>query len=227
MALTSEQVITTTDFPSFISSTFRSPANAICWPRSPAGDFAEIVAKVDAADNIVALSPADLLALDLRPAGQLARKTLLEDLAVLTEHGAAPTLNVIRHYDRDDSFPLLPTDVYSFHVDRSPVPADTYLCTYHGAPSDIVPNDQVVQKILIPELRAELRALYDGPDDGFDDFLAEYYFDLHYQLLPGAQPLNLGNGNLWRLATDHPGNPVLPCVHRAPVEDGARLMLIC
>ena len=51
----------------------------------------------------------------------------------------------------------------------------------------------------------------------------------HYQPKPDAQPINLGIGHIWRLAVDHPTQKVLPCVHRAPVEnDGEyRLLLIC
>jgi hypothetical protein len=55
------------------------------------------------------------------------------------------------------------------------------------------------------------------------------FFDLHYQAKPDAQIINLGIGNLWRLAVDHPNNPVLPCIHRAPIEKFGeyRLLLIC
>jgi hypothetical protein len=34
---------------------------------------------------------------------------------------------------------------------------DTFLCTYHGTSSDILPNDQATQKILIPEIRKSLK----------------------------------------------------------------------
>ena len=79
---------------------------------------------------------------------------LLNDFKLLKEHGASPTLNVIKYYERDDSF--FPTDVYSYHVDRSPIATDTFLCTYHGESSDIIPNSQGVQKVLVPEIREEL-----------------------------------------------------------------------
>jgi hypothetical protein len=117
--------------------------------------------------------------------------------------------------------------VYSYHVDRSPIPGDTILCTYYGEPSEILPNSEVTQKILIPEIRAELKKLYDGTEEGFEDFLIENFFDLHYQAKPEAQGISLGIGHIWRLAIDHPESKVLPCVHRAPIEKTKRLLLIC
>jgi hypothetical protein len=101
------------------------------------------------------------------------------------------------------------------------------LCTYFGEASDILPNNEAIQKILIPELRAELKKLFDGPEADFASFLSENFFDLHYQALPNARPINLGIGHLWRLAVDHPESRVLPCVHRAPAEKTNRLLLIC
>lgn len=201
----------------------------MCWKRELKGDFSEIVDKLKSEGNITEISAEDLLQLQLSEGGQLARETLLNDLHLLKEHGAAPVLNVITHYERDEENTFFPTDVYSYHVDRSPVPTDTFLCTYFGAPSEIIVNEDAEQKILIPEIRNELWKLYDGPDAGFENFLTENFFDLHYQAKPKAQPISLGTGHLWRLATDHPGSKVLPCVHRAPVEkDGEkRLLLIC
>ncbi|MBP6516680.1 MAG: DUF1826 domain-containing protein, partial [Chitinophagales bacterium] len=136
---------------------------------------------------------------------------------------------LIRCYDRDDNVSFFPTDVYSFHVDRSPIPTDTFLCTYYGDSSEILPNAEAEQKVLIPEIRTELKKLYDGPDEGFEDFLTEHFFDLHYQAKPTARPVSLGLGHLWRLAIDHPERQVPPCVHRAPMEKSGqtRLMLIC
>ncbi|MGB0425252.1 MAG: hypothetical protein ACPGED_13055, partial [Flavobacteriales bacterium] len=129
----------------------------------------------------------------------------------------------------DDSYPFFPTDVYSFHVDRSPVPTDTFLCTYYGESSELISNSESIQKVLVPEIRDELKKLYGGNDEGFESFLSEYFFDLHYQPEPGAQITQLGIGNLWKLAVDHPESQVLPCVHRAPLEKSGqkRLLLIC
>ncbi|PZF72766.1 DUF1826 domain-containing protein [Taibaiella soli] len=217
------------NFEDFVAQPFHGTINAICWSRDLSGDFSEIINKVTLDGNITEIEPEQLRALELSEQGQIARNILLNDLKLLTDHGASPVLNVIKHYDRDDSLPFFPTDVYSFHVDRAPIPTDTILCTYYGAASEILPNEQGEQKILIPEIRAELRKLYDGPEDGFESFLTEHFFDLHYQAKPDADLINLGIGNLWRLACDHPDSPVPPSLHRAPLEnDGTyRLLLIC
>jgi hypothetical protein len=218
-----------TNFEALVSTPFDGATNAICWNRTVTGDFGEIVNKIPLNENITVLEPEELCALQLSEQGQLARAIILHDLQLLTAHGAAPTLNLIRCYDRDEALPFFPTDVYSFHADRSPVPTDTFLCTYYGAPSEILPNAQAQQKVLVPEIREELKKLYGGADEGFESFLSEHFFDLHYQAAPGAQPVSLGTGNLWRLAIDHPGSQVLPCIHRAPEEKTGqpRLLLIC
>ncbi len=227
---TAKQIHRVTNFQDLVSTPFQGETNAICWTRQLTGDFSEIVKQVALKENIATLDQEELRELKLSEQGQLAREILLNDLKVLTAHGASPTLNVIKYYDRDDAFPFFPTDVYSFHVDRSPVPTDTFLCTYYGEPSDILPNSQGKQKVLIPEIRAELKKLYGGANDNdFEAFLSEYFFDLHYQALPHAQPISLGIGHLWRLAIDHPECQVPPCLHRAPKEkDGeVRLLMIC
>jgi hypothetical protein len=223
------QIQSVTNFQDLISTPFHGEVNAMCWTRNLIGDFSEIVKKVELMGNMMELHPEDLQKLQLSEQGQLAREILLNDLKVLKTQGASPTLNIIKCYERDDAFPFFPTDVYSFHVDRSPIPTDTFLCTYYGEPSDILPNSQATQKILIPEIRAELKKLYDGEDEGFESFLSEFFFDLHYQAKPTAKPINLGLSHLWKLAIDHPESKVLPCLHRAPKEKTGenRLLLIC
>jgi hypothetical protein len=136
---------------------------------------------------------------------------------------------LLKCYERDEELDFLSTDVYSYHIDRSPIATDTFLCTYHGAASDILPNNQAEQKKMIPEIRETLKKLHKGPEAEFETFLKEYFFDLHYQPKPNAEPINLGSGNLWRLTVDHPSQQVLLCIHRAPIEnDGEyRLLLIC
>lgn len=223
------QVRVVSTFSELVYSDFLGKANAICWSRNLSGDFKEIVAKLDLKGNMTEVSVKDLLALQLSEQGHVAREIILKDMQLLTDYGVSPCLNLLKCYERDDEFDFISTDVYSYHVDRSPIETDTFLCTYHGAASEILPNDQVEQKILIPEIREQLKQLHDGPETEFEAFLEEYFFDLHYRAKADVKPVNLGTGNLWRLAVDHPAQQVLPCVHRAPVEnDGEyRLLLIC
>jgi len=223
------QIQYVTNFEDLVNTPFEGAINAICYTRNLTGDFAEIVKKVKLNSQIAVVEPEELLALELSEQGHLARQIVLNDLQLLTAYGASPVLNLIRYYDRDDAYPFFPTDVYSYHVDHSPIPTNTFLCTYHGDASEILPNAQAEQKVLVPEIRAELKKLYGGADEGFESFLTEHFFDLHYRAKPGARPVNLGLGNLWRLAVEHPESKVLPCIHRAPVEatGQTRLLLIC
>ena len=223
------QIHCVTNFQDLVTTNFHGAMNAICWTRKLAGDFSEIVNKVVLTENIVVLDQEALLELQLSEQGQLAREMLLNDWMLLKAHGASPTLNLIKYYERDDAYPFFPTDVYSFHVDRSTVPADTFLCTYYGESSEILPNSQATQKVLVPEIYDELKKLYAGADEGFESFLSEHFFDLHYLAKPDAQPVSLGIGNLWKLAVDHPESKVPPCLHRAPTEKNGqtRLLMIC
>ena len=227
--LDNDQIGTVATFSELVQTEFKGKQNALCWYRNLEGDFKEIVRQLQLKEDITEVSPEDLLALQLSEMGNKARAIILEDLRVLTDFGASPSLNLLKCYERDDAFDFIATDVYSYHVDRSPIATDTFLCTYHGAASDIIANDQAEQKILIPEIRNKLKALHQGPEEEFESFLKEYFFDLHYQAKPFAQAVNLGVGHLWRLAVDHPKQQVLPCTHRAPIEnDGEyRLLLIC
>ena len=224
---TENQIHYVNSFEELVSTAFVGDVNAICWHRKLLGDFSEIIKKVKLNSNLVELNKEHLLKLELSEQGQLARELILNDFELLKTHGASPTLNIIKCYEKDESF--FPTDVYSFHVDRSPVPTDTFLCTYFGEASDILPNAQAQQKVLVPEIRDELKKQYDGKDEDFESFLTEHFFDLHYQTKPQAIPINLGIGHLWRLAVDHPQSKVLPCVHRAPNEKAGenRLLMIC
>ncbi len=225
----STQIQTVSTFSDFIDTAFEGEKNAIFWMRNLEGDFAEVVSKLTLKDDITEISPEDILSLHLSENGDIARKIILNDLKTLSDSGAKPTLNLLKNYERDLEFDFISTDVYSFHVDRSPIPTSTILCTYYGAPSEILPNNQAVQKIMIPEIRAKLRELHTGSDEDFNTFLEEYFFDLHYEPKPNAQPINLGIGHLWKLSVDHPEQKVLPCIHRAPKEnkDEFRLLLIC
>jgi hypothetical protein len=223
------QIRYVTSFQELISTPFKGAINAICWTRNLTGDFGEIIRKIALNENVAVLNQEELCELKLSEQGQIARELLLNDLKVLQAHGASPILNLIRCYERDDAYPFFPTDVYSFHVDRSPVPTDTFLCTYYGESSEILPNAQAQQKVLVPEIRDELKKRYGGTEQGFESFLIEHFFDLHYMAKPNARPISLGLGNLWRLAIDQPESQVPPCVHRAPREKAGqkRLLMIC
>lgn len=223
------QIKLVTSFVDLVSTPLHGELNAIGWSRKLTGDFSEIVNKIESDENIVVISEDDLSKLALSEQGQLAREIILQDMQLLKDHGASPTLNLIRHYERDNAVPFFPTDVYSFHVDRSPIPTDTFLCTYYGESSEIIANSEAEQKIRIPEIRHELKKLHDGTEEEFETFLSEHFFDLHYRPKAGSNPIRLAQGQLWRLAVDHPGSLSLPCIHRAPVEKAGekRLLLIC
>lgn len=216
-------------FAELVATPFAGEVNALCWPRVLPGDFDEVVARLGAGEGIDTLDEARLRALPLSAAGRTAVDVMLEDLRLLRSHALDPVLNCIHGYPGDDTAGPVPTDVFSFHADSAPVPADTWLCTYHGAASEGVRNEEAQRRVDIPATRAELLKLYGGADDaGFDEFLHEHCYDLHYAPLPDAKPYAFGLGNLWRIALDYPGNPVLPCIHRAPatVPGQPRLLLI-
>ena len=226
---TTNQIKTVANFEDLVDLPFHGNINVIGWTRNLIGDFSEIVKNLKVNGNITVIEEIDLVDLVLSYKGQLAREIILSDLEMLKAHGSAPVLNLIKCYERDDNYTFFPTDVYSFHVDRSPVPTDTFLCTYYGESSEILSNSQAKQKVLILEIRDELKKIYRGADEGFESFLSEHFFDLHYLPKPTAHPISLGIGHLWRLAVDHPESQVLPCIHRAPKEKNEqnRLLMIC
>ena len=223
------QVLNVNNFKALLATEFKDEKNAIAWKRTLKGDFSEIISKIKVTENITSISKEQLRKLKLSAQGQIARETLINDLDTLTSFGALPTLNIIKNYEKDTAFPFFPTDVYSFHVDKSPIATDTFLCTYSGEPSEIIANSEATQKILIPEVVDGLKKLHDNTEEAFEDFLSAFFFDLHYQPKPNATITNLGIGNLWKLAIKHPESNVLPCIHRAPIEkEGeSRLLLIC
>ena len=217
-------------FSELVATPFSDGVNALCWPRTLAGDFDEITARLGAIEEITSLDEDDLLSLELSPAGNAARAILIEDLRLLREHGLAPNLDCIPAYPRDDESGPVPTDVYSFHADSANTVADTFLCSYTEASSEGVRNEEARCCVDIPEIRAELLRRHGGvDDDSFRAYLTENFFDLHYVATPEARPYSFGLGNLWRIATAYPGCPVPPCVHRAPATragQAPRLLLI-
>lgn len=216
-------------FEELVATPFENGVNALCWQRDLAGDFAEVTAAIGADDDIVTLDPDSLKALraELSPAGQAAVDVMLADYALLEGRGLDPCLDCIPAYPRDDVCGVIRTDVYSFHADRAPVQADTYLCTYIGASSEGVPNEHAVKHIDIADTRAAVLAGYDGDD--FAAYVREHSYDLHYRADDNAAIYRFGIGYLWRIAIEYPGCPVPPCIHRAPAQkagDPARLLLI-
>ncbi len=218
-----------TNFTDLVTTPLNGNTNFLCWERSLSGDYLEIIQQCTSTENITVIEPEQLLSLNLTAAGQVARNTILNDFQLLTDYGAAPTLNIIKQYDRDSPENIFPTDVYSFHIDRSPVPVDTFLCTYYGATTEILPNTQSIQKIQIPEIRQQLKNNFQGTDAAFEIYLTEHFYDLHNTTLPNAQPIQIPLGHICRLAVDHPNAQTLPCIHRAPLENEGefRLLLIC
>jgi hypothetical protein len=217
-------------FDELISTPFAGDVNALCWPRRLPGDFEEVAARLDAGAGITTIGDDTLASLALSPAGSAARDRMLADLAMMREQGLDPVLDCIRAHPRAAGGGPIPTDVYSYHVDRATDPLDTFICTYTGPSTEALPNEMAMRRIDDAETRAELLKLHGGPDDeSFAAWLTEHFYDLHYAPLAGAEPYAFGIGNVWRIAIDYPGCPVLPCVHRAPLSlPGApdRLLLL-
>lgn len=224
------QVELVTSFEELLARPFHDDVNALCWPRSLPGDFAEVVALLQPAPGVTVYDEETLRRLSVTAAGRLAVDALINDLHALTVHGREPMLNGVNGYLRDERPGAVRTDVMSFHADSAPVPAETWLCTYHGPSSEGLPNAHAQRRVDVPAVRAQLLAEWGGDDDdGFRDFLRDGCFDLHYAPLPAARPWSFGVGNLWRVAVSWPGCPVLPCLHRAPDTgpgDSPRLLLI-
>jgi hypothetical protein len=215
-------------FDELVTSRFGNGVNALCWPRMLAGNFAEVVEQLAVCDGIATLDEARLQSLALSAAGKAATDLLMEDQRLLRSHDLDPVLNCIAAYPRDEDPGPVRTDVFSFHADSATVETDTWLCTYYGACSEGLRNDEAIRRVNIPETRAELLKCFGGEDsEAFREYLNENCYDLHYAPLPGARPFSFGIGNLWRIAVDYPGSPVPPCIHRAPETDHSpRLLLI-
>jgi hypothetical protein len=216
-------------FEELLATRFADGVNALCWERTLPGDFAEVITKLGPGEGIVPLEDGRVRALDLTPAGRLAAEAMLADQQLLRDHNLAPSLNCVYDCVRGPDADTVPTDVTSFHVDSAPVEVDTWLCTYHGASSEGLRNEDALLKVETPEIRAALLKEYGGADDaGFAEFLHEHSYDSHYAPKPGATPYPFGTFALWRIATRWPGSPVPPCIHRAPENHpgSPRLLLI-
>ena len=204
-------------FEELVATPFSDGVNALCWPRTLPGDFGEVVARLGTGEGIMTLDDARLASLPVSAAGRVAIEILLEDARLLREHDRDPMLNCIHDYPRDEEPGPMRTDVFSFHADSAPVEADTWLCTYHGAPSEGLRNEEAQRRVDFAETRAELLQLFGGEEGGdFREYLSEHSYDLHYAPILQARPFSFGLGNLWRIAVDWPGSAVPPCIHRAP-----------
>ncbi|MEO6052738.1 MAG: hypothetical protein ABIP97_01880 [Chthoniobacterales bacterium] len=204
-------------FHELVTTPLEGEINALCWERTLPGDFRELVERLGIGEGIVPVDDSHLCDLSLSDAGKVARDILLEDQQSLRALDLAPSLDCIHNSPRNLGDGIFPTDVFSFHVDSATVQADTYLCSYTEAPSEGLRNDEAQQRVDIPETRAALLKLFGGEDDeAFLEYLNDHYYDLHYVPVAGARPFSFGLGNLWRIATEYPGSPVPPCIHRAP-----------
>ena len=217
-------------FEELVTTRFSGEINALCWPRQLAGDFSEIERNLPAIEGITTLDEDDLQSLPLEPAGQLARKTLLRDQHLLSSAGLQPSLDLVPSGEPDLGQGPIRTDVADWHVDSATVETDTYLCSYYGATTDGVVNEDAFCHPDVPATREALRQIYGGKDNaGFAQFLTEKFYDLHYGLKADARIYSFGIGHLWRIATQYPGSPVSPCIHRAPTtgsDQPRRLLLI-
>ena len=217
-------------FEELVNTPFENGVNALCWERTLAGDFGEVIKKLAAGEGITTVEDEQLLELAVSPAGRLAVEMLLADQRLLRERDLDPVLDCIESCLRDQTGAPVVTDVYSFHADSATVEADTFLCTYHGPSSEGLRNEEALRRVDIPETRAQLLLLFGGADGPeFEEYLNENCFDLHYAPRPGARPFAFGVGNLWRIAVEHPGSLVPPCIHRAPETrpgDTPRLLLL-
>lgn len=216
-------------FEELVRTPLANGVNALCWERRIEGDFRQIAAHFSSPEGVVGLERDELESTAWSPDAKQAARAIVEDYDRLTALGQQPEINRVTEYVRDTRSVSIATDVYSFHVDRSPVPLDTWLCTYYGAPTQGLSPEAATLRVAEPAVRAELLRRFGGPDDqDFAAYLEEHNYDLHYRPTPGAVPWSFGVGHLWRLSTAWPGNPALPCIHRAPLDTAgaARLLLI-
>jgi hypothetical protein len=218
-----------TSFEALIETHFRDGVNAVCWRRDLQGDFDEVVTELGTTDDVTSIDDARLKSLRVSPAGRQAIAALLDDLGRLRAIGEEPTLDCVRRYPRDGGGPVT-TDVHSFHVDSATTPVDTFLCSYTGASSEGLCNQEARRLVDVPAIRVPLLERFGGEEgEAFTAWLGDNSFDLHYEPLPSASPFSFGLGNLWRIAVQYPGCPVPACIHRAPEDSPGqrpRLLLI-
>ena len=72
-------------FEELVATPLTHGVNALCWPRTLAGNFQEIVDQLGPMDEITGIDEELLRGLTLSEAGQAARAVLIEDLRLLRE----------------------------------------------------------------------------------------------------------------------------------------------
>lgn len=216
-------------FHELITTPLANGVNGLCWPRELPDGFAEVLQHLASGPGITTLDESHLLSLPVSAAGHAAIDFMRADQKLLQAHGLDPVLDCVNGYPPHEQPGPVRTDVCSFHVDSATVEADTYLCTYHGASSEGLRNDEAQRRVDLPATRAELLKTFGGNNgDEFLEYLEENCFDLHYAPAAHAQPFSFGLGNLWRIAVKYPGSPVPAFIHRAPdpIPGQPRLLLI-
>ena len=91
----STQIGIVSTFSELVNTDFKGEMNALCWYRNLEGDFNEIVAQLRLKENITEIYPEDLIALQLSEKGNIAREIILNDLQLLADFGASPSLNLL------------------------------------------------------------------------------------------------------------------------------------
>ena len=177
-------------FQELLATPLAGGVNALCWERSLAGDFCEVARALGPGEGIVAIDEDALQSLTVSAAGRAAIEVMQADQRLLRDHGLSPELNIIHAYPRDEEAEGIPTDVFSYHADSAPVPTDTWLCTYFGATSEGLLNEEAQRRVDVPETRAALLRLFGGAEGvDFEEFLRDRCYDLHYAPLPGGAAL--------------------------------------
>ena len=145
-----------------VTTPLENGINALCWPRTLPGNFGEVVEALPVGEGIVTVDESTLEGLPLSDTGKVARDILLADQQSLRNYDLQPNLDCVQGSEREEPEGLFHTDVYSWHIDTATVPADTYLCTYVGACSEALRNDEAQRRVDVHGTRAELLRLYGG-----------------------------------------------------------------
>ena len=89
-------------FDELVTTPFGGGVNALCWERTLAGDFSEVVERLGVSEGMTTLDDSRLNGLHLSAAGRAAVDVLLEDQRLLRARGLEPVLDCILGYPRDE-----------------------------------------------------------------------------------------------------------------------------